>query len=137
MSALGQKRTFCTAAEALLFDHFVGGGGQLGWNVEAECRGSIEVDYKVKLGRQHDRYVRGVLTFENPAGIDADLAMRISNVWSVAHQTANFGRFAKGIDCRHFVVSRQRGYLNATVVGQQAAAHHERIDGLLRKVCEG
>src|SRR5215813_15560860 len=55
MSALGQKRTFCTAVEALLFDHFVGGGEQFGWNVEAECRGSIEVDYKFKLGRQHDR----------------------------------------------------------------------------------
>jgi len=40
---------------SVLFDHFVGGGEQFGWNVEAECRGSIEVDYKFKLGRQHDR----------------------------------------------------------------------------------
>jgi hypothetical protein len=32
-----------------LFDHLVGGGEQFGWDVEAECPGGIEVDYKFKL----------------------------------------------------------------------------------------
>jgi hypothetical protein len=37
------------AAKNPLFDHLVGGGEQFGWDVEAECPGGIEVDYKFKL----------------------------------------------------------------------------------------
>ena len=63
--------------------------------------------------------------------------MRISKVCSVAHQTASFGRLAEGIDCRDFVVGRQRNKLHAPVVIQQAGREQERVNWLLRKVCKG
>ena len=40
----------CTATNTRLFDHLVGGREYFWWDVKAECRGSIEVDYKFKLG---------------------------------------------------------------------------------------
>src|SRR5262249_12131513 len=63
--------------------------------------------------------------------------MRISNLCSIAHQTADFGGLPEGIDRRHFVVSRQRDKLRATVVGQRARTYQEGINRLLRKVCKG
>jgi len=42
-----------------------------------------EVNHELELGSLHDRQVNGLLTFENPADVDADLAMRIGNARAV------------------------------------------------------
>ena len=43
MSALGQKRTFCAAVGASLFDHLVGGNEQVLRDGEAECFSGPEI----------------------------------------------------------------------------------------------
>src|SRR5207248_4278875 len=77
----------------------------------------------------------GLLALENPAGIDADLAMRVGNARSVAHQAAGLGILTQGIHRRHPTMRRQRNKLYATVVGRWAGTDQERIHLLLRMVC--
>jgi hypothetical protein len=45
MSALCQKQTFCTAAEAELFDHLVGAGTHRWRHGEAERFSGLEIDH--------------------------------------------------------------------------------------------
>ena len=53
------------------FDHLVGAGEQRVWHGEAERLSGLEIDSNVELGRLHDWKIGGLLTLENPAGIDA------------------------------------------------------------------
>ena len=66
------------------------------------------------------RQVAGPLTFENPRGVDTDLAITIGNAGAVPHQPAGGSELALVIDGRHRVTYRQRGDLIA-------AADEERI----------
>ena len=59
------------AAANLSLDHLVGEREQLVGRVEAERLSGLEVDSNVELGRLHDWKIGGLLTLENPAGIDA------------------------------------------------------------------
>ena len=63
-----------------------------------------------------DRQVGGLLALENPAGVDAGLAICVGNARSVAHQAAGFGRLTQGIDRRHPMVRRQRNELYARLL---------------------
>ena len=60
------------------FDHLVGDGEQVVWNCEVKRFGSLEVNHKLELGRQHDRKVRWLFALKNPAGVDAGLAKGVS-----------------------------------------------------------
>src|SRR3974377_1506217 len=78
-----------------LLDHFVGGGEQR-WrqdNAEHPCR--LMVDDELELRRPLDWQVCRVCSLEDPAGIEADLTIRIPNVRSISHQTADFGEFTR------------------------------------------
>ena len=60
-----------------LFDHLVGERKQLRWNFESERLGGLEVGDEFEFGGLLDREVGRLLTFENSAGVDAELGSRI------------------------------------------------------------
>src|SRR3974377_101751 len=76
-----------------LLDHLVGGGEQR-WrqdNAEHACR--LMVVDELELRRLLDWQVCRFRSLEDPAGIEANLTIRIPNVCSMSHQTADFGEF--------------------------------------------
>src|SRR5262245_44845913 len=62
---------------APLFDDFVGSREQCSRHFEAERFGGLDVNHQLEFCRLLDRQICGLLTLENPAGIDADLAIAI------------------------------------------------------------
>jgi hypothetical protein len=60
-----------------LFDHLVGECQDFWRHIQAEHLGSFEIDDEVELGRLHDGEVGGLRAFENTAGVDSDLPIRI------------------------------------------------------------
>src|SRR5207245_9913499 len=54
----------------------------------------LEVDDQLELSRLQDRQVRRPLTFENPAAVDACLAICVGDAAAVAHQAAEGGELA-------------------------------------------
>jgi hypothetical protein len=69
--------------------------------------------------------------------VHTGLAICVAKARSIAHQAADFGSLAPGIDRRHPVVGRQRNELYATVVEQRGGTYQERISWLLRKARKG
>jgi len=65
MSAMGQKRTFCTATKIPLFDHLVRGGEQRLRDVQPQRLGGLEIDDQLELGRLLDGDVTRLGTPEN------------------------------------------------------------------------
>src|SRR6478752_5630114 len=68
------------------FDYLVGDCEQRRRHVQAEGFNSLQIDDEIKLGRLHYRQIAWFLTLENPAGVDADLAICIPKVRAIAHQ---------------------------------------------------
>src|SRR5215211_8780693 len=83
MSRMCQQRKL-----ALLFDHLVGAGEQVLWDFEAQRFGGMEVDHELEPGGLHDRQVRWLFAVENPCSIDANFAIGIAQMGSVARQAA-------------------------------------------------
>ena len=50
---------------------------QLGWNLETERLGGLEVDHELELGRLHNRQISRLLAFEDASGINAGLTIGI------------------------------------------------------------
>src|SRR5207237_10376257 len=71
----------------------------------------VQSDDEFELGRLQDRQIGRLGAFEDAAGINAGLAMRVGEFCSVAHQAASFGIGAQGIDRWHSVARSQRGEL--------------------------
>src|SRR5215472_317658 len=88
-----QLRTHAVQQTETLFNHLVGGYEQLvrHGDVEHPCRAGV--DDQLKLGRLNNRQVHGLSTLENSAGIDANLTIRVPDVESIAHQSADFSVF--------------------------------------------
>jgi hypothetical protein len=55
--------------------HLVGQGEQLVRNLKAKRLRSVEIEHKLELRGPYDRKFARLLTLENPAGIDASLAI--------------------------------------------------------------
>jgi hypothetical protein len=64
---------------------------------------------------------------ENPAGVNADQAMRVGTARSIAHQAAGFGSFTPGIDRRYPMERRQRDKLYATIE-KRARTYQKSVD---------
>src|SRR3984893_5062920 len=94
-----------------LFDHLVGEREQLVRNLEPERLGGLEIDDQLELGRLQDGQVGRPRALENPAGIDADLAILVPITDSVAHQAAGCGELAILEDRGHRVPDRPCGEL--------------------------
>src|SRR6516165_2003669 len=101
----------CARAHANSFDHLVGAGEQGRWEFEAECPGGRKIDYELEPGRLHDRQVGAFCAFENSAGVNAGLTIRIRNDSSVAHQAAGRSEFAPFIDRRQCMACGQHDEL--------------------------
>src|SRR5262249_4114189 len=76
-----QTRTLAT-----LFDHLVGDLLKMQRHVNTKCLGGLDIDHQLQLRGLLDRQVSRLLALENPAGIDADLAIGIGRAGSIAHQ---------------------------------------------------
>src|SRR5262249_12219032 len=63
---------------ASVLDHLIGECQQLIRHIEPERFGGCKVDGKIELGRQLDRHVGGLRSFENPAGVVASTAIGIA-----------------------------------------------------------
>src|SRR6516225_3974001 len=74
---------------------------------------SLKVNHKLELGRLLNRQIGGLGTFQDAAGVDADLAIGISNVGSVAHQPACLGIVANSIACGKRMARRLERKLSA------------------------
>jgi hypothetical protein len=77
-----------------LLDHLVGGDKEVLWDDEAECLGDLEIDDQLELGGLYDGQLGRLLALENPADVDAGLAIAIGNACTVAHQATGNDVFA-------------------------------------------
>ena len=114
LAAMCQKLTYApqqktSAVARLYFDHLVGAREQCRWHLEAKCPCGLQVDDELKLGRAQDRHVGRFLALENAAGIDAELAMLVSDVRSVAQHPATSASLLSRSD---LMIYRQRGELH-------------------------
>ena len=103
---------------------------------KAERLGGLEVEEQFDFRDLLDRQFARLCAFENPAGIDADLAICVRTTASVAHQTAGCGELAILEDCRHSVTERQCAELfapaNEECVGGDNEAACPQLDQLAK-----
>src|SRR4029450_9925857 len=92
MSAKGQKRTHAPQQKELLFDHLVGAVLERLRHGDAECLRSPEVDDQLDFRCLLHRKIVGLLSLENPAGVDTDLTGRLCKAAAVAHKAAGDGK---------------------------------------------
>ena len=71
MSALCQSRHLAPQQNNPLFDHRIGAGQERSRNFDAQRLGRLHVDDEFEFGRQLDRHIGRLLTFENAADINA------------------------------------------------------------------
>src|SRR5215471_1351649 len=90
-----------------LFDYLVGAREQSRGNNKPECVGRLQVDDELELGRQYDRKVGGLFSFENAASVNANQAKQICHARSVAHQAASLGKLSIAMNRGQRVARRQ------------------------------
>src|SRR5262245_5599997 len=75
-----QEATYAPQQTAPLFDHLVGALLQERRHLQPEGLGGLEIDDEVKLGWLHHGQIARLGALEDPAGVGAGLAIRVSNV---------------------------------------------------------
>src|SRR6516165_2637876 len=96
-----------------LFDHLVGEREQGGWNFDAECLCSGEVDDQLEFGPEFDRQLAGLFPSEYPPNVDPGAAISIRLTRSIADQAANLRVLALIIHRWQGMPARQRHDLSA------------------------
>src|ERR1700722_20553376 len=94
-----------------LFDHLFGLGKKRRRYGKPQRFGGLEVDYHFEFRRLHDWQVGGLLAFENPAGVDAGLAISVSDACAVTYQYSRGDMLAPRRYRGHCIASGQRGEL--------------------------
>jgi len=70
-----------------LFDHLIDAHEHRHRHVESECSPGLQVDDQVQLDRLLYWQIGG-LALDKAAGVNADLAILVHSIGSIAHQTA-------------------------------------------------
>ena len=87
MSALGQKRTHKSQHRVSLFNYVIGNGKNVWRNGESKRFCGLQIDYKLKFGGLHHRKAGRAFTPQYSAGVDPRLAILVSEIGSVTHQS--------------------------------------------------
>src|SRR5262249_38102694 len=122
---------------AASFDHLVCARVQRWRHVEAERPGGLEIDHEVEPGRIDDRHVSWLFALENPARINAGLAISVRNAGSVAHETASGDELTIMIECRNGVAFRQRDQLLAPHIKERIGGDNKRSSSPLCRSRKG
>src|SRR4029077_18851901 len=91
---------------ARLFDNRVGAQQQGRGHVEAKRPGGLEVDYKLELGRLHDRQIGWLLALEYSPSVLANLAIHIRYAAAVAYQPTGLDIFTHCKYCGNCIACR-------------------------------
>src|SRR6516165_310463 len=87
-------------------DHLVGAGEQGRWNFDADSFGGLQIDDEFEFRRQRDWQVAWLLALENPAGVDANLWVRVREAPTIAHQTPGRDELTQRVNSRQCVARR-------------------------------
>src|SRR6266404_1711969 len=108
MSEMCQKLT-----RAALFDNLISATEQGERKRHPERLRCLEVDDKFDFHQLCNRQFRRRFAFENTAGVTAELAIHIGQIWPVTHQAAMQDELAICVDRGHPVTGSQRHELVA------------------------
>src|SRR5262245_40070940 len=109
----GPTADSCTAAKRTLFDHLVSSREQGRGHREPKRLCGLEVDHQFKLGRQLNRKIARLLTFQYASDIDAGTAISICVAGTIAYQPTGLRMLARDVDCGNLVERRQPDELMA------------------------
>src|SRR5262245_17380572 len=84
-----------------LLDHLVGAQKQGCGKLHAHRLQSLKIEDKFKPRWQQYRKIGWEITLEDPAGIYANLPVRLREAGPVAHQAASYNEFSPRIDHRY------------------------------------
>src|SRR4029079_16613522 len=119
------------------FDHLVGNGEQFWRHVDAERSRRLKIDDELEFGRLQHRKVGGLRAFEDAAGIDDDLAKRVRDIGSVAHQPAGRDMVRVRKSCRNSGARRQGGKLHGAANEEYGGSDKEGIGALACNTVKG
>src|SRR6516164_9712686 len=105
------KADICGAANSSLFDHLVGASTYRLRNGEAQCFGSLEIDYKLILcGRLYGK-IGWLRALENAIDIDGGARRNFRRIRSVRGKASARGVIAQPVNARHAIPDCQRSNL--------------------------
>ena len=81
------------------FNHLVGARGEPRRHFKAKHLCGLKVDHKLKFSSLIDRQLGGLLALKDPSDVASGTALAITNIGSIAHQTAS-GCGGTGFICR-------------------------------------
>src|SRR5262245_55480503 len=103
------------------------------WDFDAQTLGGLQIDDQFEFRRQRDWQVGWLLALENPAGVDANLSIRIREAPTIAHQTAGRDELTQRINSGQCVARSHRNY-SIALTGKERVAHDEqRLDPMFYK----
>src|SRR4051812_42039587 len=126
-------RACCTTRS---LDHVVGAQQELLGYGEAEHLRGLQVDDHFELRRLHYRQVGGFCAFQDPAAVDAGLAIAVLEHRAIADQPTDLGELAAERHCGQPVRKRQRGEPAAPRAEERIVAGEHRAGLLFGKAGE-